>query len=318
MKIYINPGHSVDGTDHGACCFGLREADIALRIGQRVESYLRAVGYTVKLGQFDQLQTICDDANAWYADYFVSIHCNAFDGNAKGTETYCYRGASAGRKLAESIHAQITSSLPITNRGVKEEGFYVLANTDMPAVLVETAFIDNADDAELLRTREDDFARAIARGISDFFAATVPKAKPLPDVLDLPNKSSSTKLSAHFDASEFVCHCCGRGAEKISPRLIELLEQLRAKVGKPIHINCGYRCPKHNAEVGGVVNSQHIDGTAADIFIPQIGYDRAKQIIEDLPFDGVGLYPPLDSGGNWFIHVDTRAGGICKRYSWEE
>ena len=183
MKIYINPGHSVDGTDHGACCFGLREADIALRIGQRVENYLRAVGYQVKLGQFDQLQTICDDANNWQADLFVSIHCNAFDGNAKGTETYCYRGATSGRRLAETIHNQITRSLPITDRGVREAGYYVLANTDMPAVLVETAFIDNYDDAELLRNRQDDFARAIARGISDYYSGT---AKPLPDVIDTP------------------------------------------------------------------------------------------------------------------------------------
>ena len=50
----------------------------------------------------------------------------------------------------------------------------------MPAVLVETAFIDNAHDANLLREREDDFARAIARGISDFYVS------PLPDVIDQP------------------------------------------------------------------------------------------------------------------------------------
>ena len=40
--------------------------------------------------------------------------------------------------------------------------------TDMPAVLVETAFIDNDQDAQILVEHEDDFARAIARGITDF------------------------------------------------------------------------------------------------------------------------------------------------------
>lgn len=305
MKIYINPGHSVDGVDHGACCFGLREADIALRIGRRVESYLRAVGYQVKLGQFDNLQPICDDANNWFADYFVSIHCNAVDNpNAHGTETFY--ASPAGEKLAKAIQSQIVKSLGTTDRRVERRNHYVTTHTDMPAVLVETAFLSNPDEAKLLVEREDEFARAIARGISDFFAATVPKAKPLPDVLDLPNKSSSTKLSAHFDASEFVCHCCGRGADKISPRLIELLEQLRANIGGlPLHINSGYRCPKHNAEVGGVTNSQHVLGTAADVAVPAaLNIEQFKWYIQQLPFDWAGVYRQDN-----FIHVDVRDGG---------
>ena len=47
-------------------------------------------------------------------------------------------------------------------------GLMVLKHTDMPACLVETAFIDNDADAELLRTGYDDFARAIARGVTDY------------------------------------------------------------------------------------------------------------------------------------------------------
>ena len=172
MKIFINPGHG--GSDPGACANGLRESDVALNIGKRVADYLRAVGYDVKLFQYggvnNDLETICADSNAFKADLFVSIHCNAATGTAQGTETYCCRGATAGRKLAEKIHNQITSSLPIVNRNVKEAGFYVLSNTACPAALIETAFIDNPDDAKLLVEREDDFARAIARGISDYFA----------------------------------------------------------------------------------------------------------------------------------------------------
>ncbi|WP_199846815.1 N-acetylmuramoyl-L-alanine amidase family protein, partial [Acidaminococcus fermentans] len=56
-----------------------------------------------------------------------------------------------------------------TDRGVKVmPGLMVLKHTDMPACLVETAFIDNDADAELLRTGYDDFARAIARGVTDY------------------------------------------------------------------------------------------------------------------------------------------------------
>ena len=47
-------------------------------------------------------------------------------------------------------------------------GLYVLSNTDMPAVLVELAFISNAEDVVLLTEQQDEFARAIARGVTDY------------------------------------------------------------------------------------------------------------------------------------------------------
>ena len=185
MKIIINPGHG--GNDPGACGNGLREADVALNIGKRVENYLRAVGYDVKLFQFDGLQEICDAANDWHADLFVSIHCNSFNGQAQGTETFYYEYSAAGKKLANCIQRQIISSLGTVDRGLKTKlsgGYdvFVIKYTDMPAVLVETAFIDNPADAKLLVEREDDFARAIARGITDYFANKLPA----PDVIDKP------------------------------------------------------------------------------------------------------------------------------------
>ncbi|MCR5833182.1 MAG: DUF882 domain-containing protein [Selenomonadaceae bacterium] len=175
----------------------------------------------------------------------------------------------------------------------------------------ETAFITNADDAKLLTNREDDFARAIARGITDYFAAD----NPMPDTVDIPSHNAN-KLSRHFDIDEFTCHCCGGGSSLISDRLIELLELLRVKAGKPIHVNCGYRCPSHNAAVGGVSNSQHVLGTAADITIPALSFSEAKRLVEQIDFDGTGFYPPEYDGGAWFIHVDVRDGGIGSHIVW--
>ncbi|MBR4384373.1 MAG: N-acetylmuramoyl-L-alanine amidase [Selenomonadaceae bacterium] len=312
MKIFINPGHEPT-LDPSACGNGLREADVALKIGRRVENYLRAVGYDVKLFQYDGLHEICADANAWHADLFVSIHCNAAANElAHGTETFYSYGSESGRTLAEKIQNQLVTSLPVANRGVKDAGFAVLTGTSMPATLIETAFITNADDAKLLVEREDDFARAIARGVTDYLS----NQNPLPDVVDT-SKKNCEQLSEHFHASEFVCPCCGTGTVK--PRLIELLEQLRAELGgNPIHINSGYRCPKHNAEVGGVANSQHVFGNAADITIPTVGYNRARKAVEKLDFDGTGFYPPLPNDTRWFIHVDVRSNGTGDRVVWEE
>ena len=174
MRIFITPGHPPDvNVDPGAINsrLGLQESVIAAKIGNRVAKYLAAVGYEVKVFQNDSLQDICDEANAWSADLFVSIHCNAANGNARGTETFYSRYSDAGHRLAECINQQlidtIDSGCSHWNRGAKPANYYVLTHTDIPAVLVETAFIDNDDDARLLVEREDDFARAIARGITD-------------------------------------------------------------------------------------------------------------------------------------------------------
>ena len=80
----------------------------------------------------------------------MSIHCNAANGSAKGAETYYFADSRAGRKLANHIQWQLINSLPLVDRGIKTDNFVVLTNTIMPAVLVETAFIDNLSDAALL------------------------------------------------------------------------------------------------------------------------------------------------------------------------
>ena len=165
MKVFINPGHCL-GLDSGACGYGVTEADVAFKIACKVRDYLLAVDYDVYLYQFDGLDEIVTESNLWRSDVFVSIHCNASDGYARGTETfYC---SYEGERLAECIQNQIVSKLATANRGVKDKDFYVIKHTNCPAVLVETAFIDNVDDNTLLVEREDDFARAIALGITDY------------------------------------------------------------------------------------------------------------------------------------------------------
>lgn len=180
MKIFINPGH--DQTyDCGAVNnnYGITEAAIAYEIGEKVAYYLNQVGYETQVMQSDNLYydspyadrpyPVCQAANDWEADIFVSIHCNAANTVANGTETIVYRYGSDSTTLATYIQDQIVNSLGTTDRGIKEmPGLIVLKHTDMPAVLVETAFIDNDSDALLLINNTDDFAGAIARGISDY------------------------------------------------------------------------------------------------------------------------------------------------------
>ena len=171
MKVFLNPGHAPGGNpDPGACGCGLRECDVAKQMADLVEGYLTAAGVAVVGNlQDDSLGAITDAANESGAELFLSIHCNAFNGAARGTEVEVYPGSSAGARLGSCIQQQIVGSLGTLDRGLKERpNLYVLKHTDMPAVLVECAFIDNEDDAALLRDRLDDFARAIARGVTDY------------------------------------------------------------------------------------------------------------------------------------------------------
>lgn len=173
MKVFLNPGHAPDGNpDPGACGCGLRECDVAKSVADLVEHYLVAAGVEVVGNmQDDDLYAITSTANASGADIFISIHCNAFNGSAQGTEVEVHPGSSAGRALGNCIQRQIVDSLGTADRGLKDRlDLWVIKRTDMPAVLVELAFIDHEGDAALLCDRQDDFARAIARGVTDYAA----------------------------------------------------------------------------------------------------------------------------------------------------
>lgn len=187
MKVFINPGHDLD-YDSGAVSprTGLRECEVAAHVGALVKHYLEAAGCTCKLMQSDNLAptstgrsryadrqgpTVTETANDWDADIFVSIHCNSAEADeACGTETFAYDlDGGEGEKLATCIQDQIVDALNTVNRGVKANPkLFVLRYTAMPAVLVELGFISNESDEVLLTDRQDDFARAIARGVTDY------------------------------------------------------------------------------------------------------------------------------------------------------
>lgn len=175
-KVFLNPGHCVD-IDPGAVnqIMGIEEATTVFDVGYLVFKYLINAGCEVYFCQSDNLyydgvgENVVETANNWPADIFVSLHCNAFNGQAKGTETCVYSVNSKSGKLGECIQRQLIDTIGTVDRGLKERpGLVVLKYTNMPAVLVEIAFIDNAEDLEILLSRKDDIARAIARGITDY------------------------------------------------------------------------------------------------------------------------------------------------------
>ena len=178
-KVFLNPGHCLN-IDSGAVnkVNKVNEAEICNLIAKKVTMYLDRAGCEVKFlqsnnlcGEYPAHPNIVATANELGADIFISLHCNAFNEKANGTECLVFAKGSYAEDLANAIQNQIISSLGTVDRGVKERpDLAVLKGTKMPAVLVEMAFIDNADDCSKLISKQDDFARAIARGVTDYLS----------------------------------------------------------------------------------------------------------------------------------------------------
>jgi uncharacterized protein YcbK (DUF882 family) len=109
-------------------------------------------------------------------------------------------------------------------------------------------------------------------------------------------------LSAHFSRQELACSCCGR--LQLDDRLLTALEKLRTLANGPVLVHDGYRCPEHNREVGGVPDSEHTRGCAADIALPRTSLQRMYELALEVPefrSGGIGVY----DGG--FLHLDVRS-----------
>lgn len=116
------------------------------------------------------------------------------------------------------------------------------------------------------------------------------------------------RLTKNFTRREFKSRDGAKMPEDVLSNIKELasnLQVLRDFLGEPIRINSAYRSPAHNKAIGGVKNSQHILGRAADIKVKDIETKDLYLIIESLILDGkmkdggLGLY-------DTFVHYDIR------------
>src|SRR5690625_1613198 len=172
VKIFIDPGHG--GTDSGATGNGLQEKNVTLSIAKRVKDMLENEysNATVKMSRTDD-QTVSlaertNDANAWGADYFLSIHINA--GGGTGYEDYIHSSLSDSSRTANlrsTIHAEINKLNNMRNRGKKKANFHVLRESSMPAMLSENGFIDTKADADKMKKSSwlDNVARGHVNGL---------------------------------------------------------------------------------------------------------------------------------------------------------
>ena len=167
MAIYnVHAGHNFKVPGAGGC---FSETSEDRKVKDLVISKLRSLGHTVYDCTDDagttvnaNLANIVRKCNAHRVDLDISIHFNAFNGQAHGTEVFQYDGqtSSVSNAILNAICA-----LGFTKRGVKNGAhLYVIRNTISPAILIECCFCDNAGDAA--KYNAESMATAIVKGIT--------------------------------------------------------------------------------------------------------------------------------------------------------
>ena len=180
MKIFLDVGHG--GEDSGANFQGLDEKDVVLDICLACFERLQLFHWVALSRTADVYVPLSNralEANYWGADLFVSVHCNADPDpdypdmpEAKGEEIWVYSRDSDGYKVAETIKDHVDSFFQTHPfRGIKEsKNLYVLRKTKMPALLVETGFIDSINEHEAFKDLgfKRGIGLALARGILEY------------------------------------------------------------------------------------------------------------------------------------------------------
>ncbi|MDY7006127.1 MAG: peptidoglycan DD-metalloendopeptidase family protein [Cyanobacteriota bacterium] len=195
-KIILDPGHGITNTgfDPGAVANSTTEAAENLHQANLIANHLRQLGAEVNV--LDEPLSLAQiGQRAAGHDIFVSLHQNAFNNNAQGHEVYSHPSAPAkDAQLAQAINSELDAIFPdsiIPDRGTKKANFSVLRNapTDVPAVLVESLFMDAPG---MSRANVEKAGTAVGRGIEKFFTGKVTGSTPPPSNPTTPQPTPSS------------------------------------------------------------------------------------------------------------------------------
>ncbi|MGY0692602.1 N-acetylmuramoyl-L-alanine amidase [Virgibacillus sp. FSP13] len=175
FKLYLDPGHG--GSDPGASGYGIKEKDVVLDMSLQIRDYLLSnyKGIDIKMSRtgdtYPTLTERTNEANAWGADAFLSIHINA--GGGTGFESYVYPGVGGKTKeFQDKVHKELMRDtyFDFTDRGQKMANLHVCRESHMPALLTENLFIDTKKDADFLKQSKQikDAAINHAHGVAKF------------------------------------------------------------------------------------------------------------------------------------------------------
>lgn len=145
--------------------------DLARRIHQKTKSV------KVQLFYRRTLETLPGDLNEIGPDFIVSLHCNAFNQRASGSEVLYYHQSPTGKRLAEILQQRLCACLGLPDRGIKpktseDRGGYLLRYSKAPCLIAEPFFIDNDLDLATAQENLDQLADAYAQAIEEMARIT--------------------------------------------------------------------------------------------------------------------------------------------------
>lgn len=215
--IVLDPGHG--GTDPGAGKSGYRyEADLVLDCCLAMRDWFKARGLDVAMTRTTDATVSLSARLAFNQakdpEVFCSVHLNAFDGSAHGTETWHNLNyATRSVNLANKVQAQLINKLARTNRGVKAQNWTVItASGDIPQILTEGLFVDNVEENELINSRtKPGFAAWVnghLKGFYDFITTDTwgCSLSTNPDKVPWTNGATTPTISTSPESLSFSCN----------------------------------------------------------------------------------------------------------------
>ena len=342
LRIFIDAGHNYSGFDTGCSYYNLKEQNITFDISNTLKEYLEKCEFEVKLSRESKTTNLgtnannsllkrCEIANEWNADYFISIHCNAYSSpSANGTETYIYSNNSKSKALATLINNSISKDLGTYNRGIKTStSLVVLKKTNMPAMLIETAFLSNKKDSELLSNKYKLFAFSICNSICTFFNKKCNVTKPIIENIteSTVNNVTEQKIEPYKYTIEGTTHVI-----RIDPRNLWAVETQcpTNKVPYNNFVNSIYFMPQANGKMyplgimvnaGKVISNYATHGKPVSTLIikdmDNIYMKKVTDITQEgdvwFAVSGYGVYPDITYVEEGFTKVIEN--GIAKDYS---
>lgn len=167
-KCALVIGHKKSSSGASNQSSNLSEFDFNDKLAIEIEQ--KVSGVEVQRVYRRTINTLPHDINDLNPDFIISLHCNAFNQSASGTEVLYYHRSKKGKEMASALNTRLVKALGLNNRGIKaksaeDRGGSLLKNTNAPCVIAEPFFIDNDSDLKMANDNREQLVKAYANGI---------------------------------------------------------------------------------------------------------------------------------------------------------
>lgn len=172
MKVALVIGHKPSSPGAKNEKLDMTEFEFNSNLADDISKELSTAGIEHEIVFRDTYKDLPDKINSVEPDCIVSLHCNAYDTRATGTEVLYYHASEKSKDMAEVFQKHMVEALKIRNRGTLERhsedrGGYLLRYTNAPCIISEPFFIDNDSDCKVVLDHYDDFVGAHVLGIKE-------------------------------------------------------------------------------------------------------------------------------------------------------